>query len=44
MPKLNVYRLVLQVSLPNQLKPGVEVDNEDVVWAAPTGDAPTTSE
>ena len=44
MPKPNVYRLVLQVSLPHQLKPGVEVDNEDVVWAAPTGDAPTTSE
>ena len=24
--------------------PGVKVDNEDVVRAAPTGDAPTTSE
>ena len=39
---LNVSCLVLQVSLPNPLKPYVE--NEDVVWAAPTGDAPTTSE
>ena len=39
---LNVSRLVLQLSLPNRLKPGVE--NEDVVGAAPTGDAPTISE
>ena len=39
---LNVSRLVLQSSLPNPLKPGVKY--EDVVGAAPTGDAPTTSE
>ena len=39
---VNVSRLVLQLSLPNPLKP--EVENEDVVGAAPTGDAPTTSE
>ena len=36
---LNVSRLVLQMSLPNPLKPV----NEDVVGATPTGDAPTTS-
>ena len=41
---LNVSRLVLQLSLPDSLEPGVEVGNEDVVGAAPTGDAPTTSE
>ena len=40
---LNVSRLVLQVSLLNPLKLGVKVENEDVVGAAPTGDAPTTS-
>ena len=38
---LNDSRLVLQLSLPN-LKLGV--GNEDVVGAAPTGDAPITSE
>ena len=41
---VNAFRLVLQLSLPNPLKPRVEVENEDVVGAAPTGDAPTTSE
>ena len=35
---------VLRLSLPNLLKPDVKVENEDVVGAAPTGDAPTTSE
>ena len=40
---LNVSRLVLNLSLSNPLKPR-EVENEDVVGAAPTGDAPTTSE
>ena len=40
-PNLNVYRLVLQFALPNPMKPG---ENEDVVGAAPTGEAPTTSE
>ena len=40
--KLSDCRLVLQLPLANPLKPGVE--NEDVVGAAPTGDAPTTSE
>ena len=39
---LNVSRLVLQLSLPNPLKPGFE--NEDVVGAAQKGDAPTTSD
>ena len=34
---LNVSRLGLQLSLPNSLKPGVKVDNEDVVGAAPRG-------
>ena len=33
---LKVSNLVLQLSLPNPLKPGVE--NEDVGAAAPTGD------
>ena len=36
--------LVLQLYLRNPLKPGVEVENEDVVGAALAGDAPTTSE
>ena len=39
---LKYSRTVLQLSLPNPLKP--EVENEDVVGAGPTGDAPTTSE
>ena len=39
---LNVSCVVLQLSLPNPLNPGVKY--EDVVGAAPTGDAPTTSE
>ena len=39
---LNVSCLVLQLSLPNPSKPGFK--NEDVVGAAPTGDAQTTSE
>ena len=39
---LNDSHLVLKSSLPYPLKPGVE--NEDVIGAAPTGDAPTTSE
>ena len=43
-PNLNVSRLVLQLSLRNPVKPGVKVENEDVVGAAPTGAAPTTSE
>ena len=37
-------RTVLRLSLLNPLKPDVEVENEDVVGAAPTGDAPATSE
>ena len=41
---LHVSRLVLHLSLSNLLKPGDWVENEDVVGAAPTGDAPTTSE
>ena len=43
---LNVSRLGLQLSLRSILKPSVEneVENEDVVGAAPTGDASTTSE
>ena len=40
---LTVSPLILQLSLYNALKPG-RVENEDVVAAAPTGDAPTTSE
>ena len=41
-PNINVSRLVLQLSLPNTLK-AREVENEDVVGAVPTGDAPTTA-
>ena len=41
---LNDSRLVLPLSLLNPLKPGVKVENEDVVEATPTGAAPTTSE
>ena len=41
---LNVSHLVFQLPLPNPLMPGVEIENEDVVGAAPTGDAPSTSE
>ena len=43
---LNVSRIVLQLSLSNPLKPAVELsmNYEDVVGAALTGDAPTTSE
>ena len=40
---LNVSHLVLQLSLCSLLKPGVNLKNEDVVGAAPTGNAPTTS-
>ena len=41
---LNDCGLVLQLPLANPLKPGVEVENEDLVGAGPTGDAPTTFE
>ena len=41
---LNDSRLILQLPLPNPLTPGIKSRNEDVVGAAPTGDAPTTSE
>ena len=44
-PNLIVPRLVLQLSLPVFAnKARCQVENEDVVGAAPTGDAPTTSE
>ena len=39
---LNVSCLVLLLFLPNLLKPCVWSQNEGVVGAAPTGDAPTT--
>ena len=39
------FCLVLQLSLPNPLNSGINsIGNEDVVGAAPAGDAPTTSE
>ena len=42
---VNSSHLVLHLPLPIPLKSGVKsVENEDVVGAAPTGDAPTTSE
>ena len=40
----NDSHLVLKSSLPNPLKPGVKSRMKDVVWAAPTADAPNTSE
>ena len=43
-PNLIIPRLVLQLSLPDPMKPEFQVENEDVVGAAPTGDAPNTSE
>ena len=43
-PKLKVSCLVLQLSFCNILKPGIKGGNEDVVGAAPTGAAQTTSE
>ena len=41
---LNVSRLGLLLSLPNLSKTKYQVENEDVVGAALTGDAPTTYE
>ena len=43
---LNVYRLVMPLSLCplGTIEARCSVENEDVVGAAPTGDAPTTSE
>ena len=41
---LNISCILLKLSSLNPLKPGVKDENEDVVGAAPTGDAPTTSE
>ena len=41
---LNVSRLGLQLVLRNFVEAMCWVVNEDVVGAAPTGDAPTTSE
>ena len=41
-PNLYVSRLIMGLSLPSPRKPGVK--NVDLVGAAPTGDAPTTSE
>ena len=37
-------RTVLQLSFGESLEARCQVENEDVVGAAPTGDAPTTSE
>ena len=41
---LNVFHLVLQLSLPQSTEAGCWVENEDVVGSVPTGGAPTTSE
>ena len=41
---LNVSCILLNLSSLNPLKPDVKDENEDGVGAAPTGDAPTTSE
>ena len=43
--KLKVYRLGLQLVVFAQfIEAKFSVENEDIVGAAPTGDAPTTSE
>ena len=42
--KLDVSRLVLQLSWPKSIEASYYVANEDVVGVAPTGDAPITSE
>ena len=39
-----IPKLVLHLSLPYSMKPGVRVENKDVVGAAPTGYASTTSD
>ena len=44
LPNPNVSRLVWQLSLPNPLKSGIRVENENVFGAVPTDDAPTSSE
>ena len=41
---LNISRLVLQLFFSQSIEARCYVENEDVVGAAPTGDAPTTSE
>ena len=41
---LNVSRLVLKVAFAQSIEARCLVESEDVVGAAPTGDAPTTSE
>ena len=41
---INISWLVLQLSLPNPLKPYVKSRNKDVIGAAPTGNAPNISE
>ena len=41
---LKVSRLILQLSFVESFEVMYKVENEDVVGAAPTGDAPTTSE
>ena len=41
---LNDLCFVLQLPLPKSIEARYEVENEDVVGAAPTGAAPTTSE
>ena len=41
---LDISRLVLQMSFPNPLKPGVKWIMKMLFGAAPTGDAPGTSE
>ena len=40
---LNVSGLVLQLSFPQSIEARCQVENENVIKAVPTGDAPTTS-
>ena len=44
MPKLNTPSSRLGVAFAQPIEARYQVENEDVVGAAPTGDAPTTSE
>ena len=44
MPKLKCSSSRLAVVFAQYIEAKCSVENEDVVWAVPTGDAPTTSE
>ena len=39
-----MFLMLLQLPLPHPFNPGLKIENEGVIGAAPTGDAPITSE